>query len=106
MPTIRFRLRDGSVRSVDAEEGDSLMRIAVDNDISDIEGECGGEISCATCHVYLPAEVLDQLPPVSRDESELLEVMDSYRGNSRLGCQVRTSPVLDDVEVVVAPPED
>lgn len=106
MPTITFRLRDGDLRTIDAAEGETLMRTAVDNDISDIEGECGGEISCATCHVYVPAQTLDRLPAASRDEIELLEVMDSYRDNSRLGCQVQISAVLEHVEVEVAPAED
>lgn len=106
MTTIRFRLPGGDIRTIDAKDGESLMRIAVDNDIEEIEGECGGAVSCATCHVYLPDDVFDKVTPSSRDENDLLEVMDTYRRNSRLGCQVRACELLEGAEIEVPPAEN
>ncbi|MGX1701958.1 2Fe-2S iron-sulfur cluster-binding protein [Microbacterium sp. NPDC055357] len=104
MTTIRYVLRDGSVRTVDASDGESLMRVAVFNGISDIVGECGGELSCATCHVYVPSDVQELLPPPSADEADLLEsTMGDYRSCSRLGCQIIVSDGLADAEIVIAP---
>ena len=50
-------------RSVEARDGESLMTVAVHAGIDEIEGECGGEMSCATCHVWVGKEMfLDKLP--------------------------------------------
>ena len=47
MPKLIFVQPDGSEKSINAENGLSLMEIARDNDLG-IEGTCGGSISCCT----------------------------------------------------------
>lgn len=103
MTRISFRMLDGSVRTVDGVDGESLMRTAVGNDVSDLVGECGGELSCATCHVYVDEKFADRLAPPSQEESDLLEVMDTCRPNSRLGCQIDVSSRIEGMEVLIAP---
>ena len=57
-----------------------------------MEGTCGGQMSCCTCHVYLEPtlfEVVNQLHPITDDELDMLDL--AYQPNetsSRLGCQV------------------
>ncbi|MFW0786394.1 2Fe-2S iron-sulfur cluster-binding protein [Gordonia sp. CPCC 206044] len=98
--------RDGIPRRVDWEEGQSLMEALRDNDFP-ILASCGGTASCATCHVYLPEQVVDRLGERSDDELELLEDADAYDPNrSRLACQVGRSGELNELNVVLAPEED
>ena len=104
MTKITFSQLDGTSKSVDAEEGVNLMRVGVDSAVPGIEGECGGEMSCATCHVYVGEKWQGLLPAQSEDEMALLEFTESFReGESRLACQIRVAPELDGLDVTVAP---
>lgn len=100
MPTIHFRLSTGEVR-VDAADGESVMRAAVGSDIPGIVGECGGELSCATCHLVVAPEWYNRLHPMSGDEEDLLEAVDDRTPCSRLSCQIILNPDLDGLEVTV-----
>jgi ferredoxin len=58
-----------------------------------VEGTCGGQMSCCTCHMYLSPrlmKVLDDLQlGVSESELDMLDLAYDYRPDrSRLGCQV------------------
>lgn len=102
MTSVQFRVRTGEVRKVDAADGESVMRAALADDIPGIVGECGGELSCATCHVHVEAEWFDRLEPVSGDEEDMLETVDNRTEHSRLCCQIRITPELDGLAVEVA----
>ena len=56
MVKITYIDPQGTARSVDAEEGSTVMENAVRNGIPGIEAECGGACACATCHVYVAEE--------------------------------------------------
>jgi ferredoxin, 2Fe-2S len=72
------------------------MSAAIQSNVPGIEGECGGCLDCATCHVYVAPEFVDSLPQPSELETELLcGVAAERRTNSRLGCQILGSAVLD-----------
>ncbi len=92
--TITFRLADGSERRVEVAEGTSVMRAAVQHDVPGIEGECGGEMSCGTCHVYVADELASVTRAASNDELDLLESFDNRTDRSRLGCQVKITGVV------------
>jgi 2Fe-2S ferredoxin len=68
-----------------------------------IRAECGGACSCATCHVYVDEAHLDQLPPPSGDEEDLLYSTLDRRDNSRLSCQILLNESLDGLRVTIAP---
>jgi 2Fe-2S ferredoxin len=87
MVRVRYLTPEG-VREVEAEAGENLMSIGVRESISGIVGECGGEMSCGTCHVQISREWCEKFPPPSADEVDLLEMSDHYSEGSRLGCQV------------------
>ncbi|MGJ3562223.1 2Fe-2S iron-sulfur cluster-binding protein [Streptomyces sp. INA 01156] len=55
-----------------ANVGDSVMETAVRNGVPGIVAECGGSLSCATCHVYVDQDALDSLPPMEEMEDEML----------------------------------
>jgi 2Fe-2S ferredoxin len=106
MPTIVYCHDDGSADEVEVVPGTSVMRGAVLNGIEGIVGECGGQLICATCHVYVREEFLDELPPISDDEEEMLEETAAPRDEerSRLGCQLKMGPRLE--RIVVDVPEE
>ncbi len=41
MPTIRFVLPDGQVKTVQAQDGETILRVAIDNAVP-MEYACGG----------------------------------------------------------------
>lgn len=58
---------------VDAKEGKTVLDIAIENNI-DIEGACGGELACSTCHVVTSQELFDKLPPKLEEEEDMLDL--------------------------------
>jgi 2Fe-2S ferredoxin len=91
-------LRDGSRVTRDVPEGTSLMQAAVAHGVPGIVGECGGSLSCATCHVVVDADWSDRAgPPVSFEE-DMLDVTEAERTpTSRLSCQIVMRPDLDGI---------
>lgn len=76
------------------------MRGAIDHNIRGIDAECGGCLSCATCHVYVEAKFVPLLAPPSADESDLLTgVAAERRSESRLSCQIEMTEALDGLVV-------
>ncbi|WP_166875413.1 2Fe-2S iron-sulfur cluster-binding protein [Salinibacterium sp. ZJ450] len=96
MGKIVYVLPDGE-QVIEAREGESLMQIAVQAGVSAIEGECGGEMSCATCHVWIEDDWAAKLRRPSQDELDLLEADDHYTDESRLGCQIKYSSAIDGI---------
>lgn len=79
----------GQERIVNASRGPSVMDVAVRAGIPGIVGECGGNASCATCHVYLPDSRVEEFPVMSEEEDEMLdESFAERRDTSRLACQL------------------
>ena len=90
MPTVHFTDAEGAVRDVQGNPGDSVMETAVRNGVPGIVAECGGSLSCATCHVFVREDCLSQLPPMEDMEDEMLYGTAVDReDNSRLSCQLR-----------------
>ena len=92
----------GESTEVEAALGENVMRIALENSIYEISGECGGVLACATCHVYVDAAFADHIPPPVEDELEMLDFAETERREtSRLSCQIIMSPELDGLTVTV-----
>jgi ferredoxin, 2Fe-2S len=65
------------------------MQAATRAGLGAIAADCGGGLTCATCHVYVGADWLSKLPPLSADELSMLEMTAASRlSNSRLSCQL------------------
>lgn len=58
---------------VNAEIGKSLLDVANDNNI-ELEGACGGELACATCHLIFSKEIYDTLPEKEPEEDDMLDL--------------------------------
>lgn len=102
MPTVHVTTRAGEQRIVEATSGRSLMENLRDGSIDEILALCGGNCSCATCHVHVAEHWLDRLPPMSADEDDLLDSSDNRQPNSRLSCQIPVTDALDGIAVTVA----
>ena len=61
---VTYIRSNGQVRAVSVPVGSSVMHAAVSNGVPEILGDCGGELSCATCHVYVEDDVIGQLAPM------------------------------------------
>ncbi len=101
MPRIKFVEHDGTVHEVDVDSGSSLMKAAIDNLVPGIDADCGGECSCATCHVVLPDDWFERLGSPANREEEMLDMNPERRSTSRLSCQIRISEELEGIEVLL-----
>lgn len=103
MPTVQFTDAEGTTRSIEGSVGDSVMETAVRNGVPGIVAECGGSLSCATCHVFVREDDFQALPPMEDMEEEMLygTAVDREE-NSRLSCQVR---LCEGQELHVTTPE-
>lgn len=102
MPTVHYVLQDGTTRSVELDDGASVMRGAILNNVPGIDAECGGSLSCATCHVYVDEKFLGLLEPASADEEEMLGFVAAERQpGSRLSCQIPMTAKLEGLTVRV-----
>lgn len=100
--TVHLVEADGRRHSLQVPPGQTLMRAAVDHAVDAIAGDCGGSLSCATCHVYVDAAWAARLPPPAADELALLEMTAAPRTTaSRLSCQITLTPDLDGLQVTL-----
>lgn len=104
MIRVTFILHDERVIEAIGTPGDSLMELATRNDVPGIGGDCGGGVSCGTCHAYLNADFADRLPPPAANEMDMLDNVLDLTVDSRLTCQVRLGPELDGIAVRVPEP--
>lgn len=88
MPSIHFELPDGIIQDVAVTAGESVMRAALNACLPGIVAECGGMLTCATCHVHVLGDWFDKFAPPDLAETDLLEIVDDPRPNSRLSCQL------------------
>lgn len=99
MAKIHFVDHKGETRTVEIENGATVMEAAIRNSIPGIEAECGGACACATCHVYVDEEWKDVVGPPSAMEEDMLDFASDVRPTSRLSCQIRVRPELDGLVV-------
>jgi 2Fe-2S ferredoxin len=95
MPKITFIEHSGTEHQVDAQVGQSVMQVATTNMVPGIIADCGGNCSCATCHVYVDETWRAHMPEASKDEKEMIDCALHVQENSRLSCQIHVTPELD-----------
>ena len=105
MANITWKMEDGSEITVDVNDGLNLMEAATANNVPHIEGECGGCLSCATCHVFVDPDWFTKTGEIDEIEDTMLEMTDvERRDNSRLSCQITASPELEGLILYVPEP--
>jgi 2Fe-2S ferredoxin len=85
----------GEARTVEGEDGSTVMEVAIRNAIPEISAECGGGCACATCHVYVDEAWTAKTGKASDQEEDMLDFAYKVQPNSRLCCQIKVTPELD-----------
>ena len=103
MSKITYKDYQGNSKTIDVENGLTVMEGAIQNDIPGIDADCGGSMACATCHVYVEEKWLDKIPKVEDAEVDMIDMALEPKKNSRLSCQLIVSNELDGL--IVRTPE-
>jgi ferredoxin, 2Fe-2S len=103
MPKVTFVAFTGAAHTVEVPVGTTLMRAATDNRVPGIDGDCGGNCACATCHIYVDPNWSDRVGARSATEEDMLNIVAEPRGNSRLACQIIVTDALNGL--IVSLPE-
>ena len=99
MPRVKFIEFNGKEHDIDANNGESVMVAATSNLVPGIDADCGGECSCATCHVLISAEWQEKLETRSDAEESMLDLNPDRTDESRLSCQIIMNDNLDGIVV-------
>jgi 2Fe-2S ferredoxin len=95
MPKITFIEHDGTVHTVEAELGSTVMETAQRNNVTSIVAECGGSCTCATCLVHVDEAWSAVVGPPSEEEEDMLDFAFEVKPTSRLSCQIKVTEKLD-----------
>ncbi len=102
---VTWKLADGREIKAEVKDGLNMMEAAVANNVPRVIGECGGSLSCATCHVYVDEAWADKVGQPDRFEDGMLDVADAERKpTSRLSCQIKAGSALDGLVLHVPEP--
>lgn len=100
MITIHFIAANGHSTAVKGKIGKSLMETAVAGGIAGIAADCGGLLTCATCHVMVHAPFAAELSPPDGEELAMLAFTAVTAAPvSRLSCQIMLTDALDGLTV-------
>ena len=103
MPKITYKDSSGASKTIDVENGLTVMEGAIQNEIPGIDADCGGSMACATCHVYVEEKWFNKLPKAEDAEVDMIDMAFDPKKNSRLSCQIIVSDELEGL--VVTTPE-
>ena len=103
MISVTFILPDGSEKTFEAHEGETLLNLAHRNNV-DLEGACEGSLACSTCHVIIDPkwyDILNENDEISDEENDMLDLAFGLTETSRLGCQIKLKKKYDGLRVIV-----
>ena len=93
MIKINFLDNNNNLKEIEANEDSSLLEVSKKNNIN-LEGSCGGEMLCSTCHIYILSNHIDKLKKQNDEEKEILALTKNLKKNSRLACQIKITNKL------------
>ena len=99
MPKITFIDNQENSRTIEVENGLSVMEGAIQNDVPGIDADCGGSMACATCHVYVEEKWLNKIPEAEEAEIDMIDMAFEPKKNSRLSCQITVTDELNGLTV-------
>uniref|UniRef100_A0A452HGL2 2Fe-2S ferredoxin-type domain-containing protein n=1 Tax=Gopherus agassizii TaxID=38772 RepID=A0A452HGL2_9SAUR len=100
--TVHFINRDGERLTATAKEGESLLEVVVNQNLSiDGFGACEGTLACSTCHLIFEEDVFQKLDAITDEELDMLDLAYGLTDTSRLGCQVCVKKAMDGLTVQV-----
>ena len=95
MPKITYKDFQGNSKTIEVENGLTVMEGAIQNNIPGIDADCGGSMACATCHVYVEEKWLNKIQKAEEAEEDMIDMAFEPKKNSRLSCQIIVSDELD-----------
>ena len=95
MTKITYKDNTGASKTIEVENGLSIMEGAIQHDIPGIDADCGGSMACATCHVYVEEKWFNKLPKMEDAEVDMIDMAYEPKKNSRLSCQLIVSDELE-----------
>ena len=99
MPKIKYIEQNGNSKTIEVDNGLTVMEGAVQNNIPGIDADCGGGMACATCHVYVEENWFNKLTKAEDAEVDMIDMAHEPKKNSRLSCQIIVSDELEGLEV-------
>lgn len=102
MASFNVTTREGRSQTLEGVDGWRLMELLRDYKMG-VEGICGGQADCASCHVYVDPAWADRLPAPREEEEDKLDELPSLAETSRLSCQIIWGEELDGLSITVAP---
>ena len=93
MVKINFLDKNDNLKEIEASIGSNLLEVSKKNNIN-LEGSCGGEMSCSTCHVHILSNHISKLKKQTNEEKEILALTTNLKKNSRLACQIKITNKL------------
>ncbi len=99
MPKITYIDFKGNEKTIDVDNGLSVMEGAIQNNIPGIDADCGGGMACATCHVYVKEEWFNKIDKPEDGEVDMIDMAFEPKKNSRLSCQIIVKYELDGLVV-------
>ena len=103
MAKITYKDFQGNSKTINVNNGLTVMEGAIQNEIPGIDADCGGSMACATCHIYIKDEWFDKIPKAEDAEVDMIDMAYEPKKNSRLSCQIIVSDELDGL--IVTTPE-
>ncbi len=100
MAKVTYIDSHGNSKSIEVDNGLTVMEGAIQNNITGIDADCGGSMACATCHVYVEEKWLDKLVKPEDGEIDMIDMAFEPKKNSRLSCQIIVSDELDGLTVI------
>ena len=99
MPKVTYNDFQGNSKTIEVDNGLSVMEGAIQKDVPGIDADCGGSMACATCHVYVEEKWLNKLPKAEDAEVDMIDMAYEPKKNSRLSCQLIVSDELDGLTI-------
>ncbi|MFT5520379.1 MAG: 2Fe-2S ferredoxin [Enterobacterales bacterium] len=99
MPKINYIDTKNKVTTLNVPNGLTVMHGAVVNMVEGILAECGGALTCATCHCYVDEKWIGVTGIAEGKEKLMLNNVKDTRRNSRLSCQLKVTDELEGIIV-------
>ena len=95
----KFEEKEKQPVSVEAQEGDTLLEVALKNNI-ELHHNCGGVCACSTCHIYLEKGE-EYVEEITDKEEDFVDRARNPKLTSRLSCQCLLHDAEGEIEVTV-----
>ena len=94
--------KKGNYVNIKARKGSNLLKVVQKHNAKLLEGACGGNMICSTCHIHILSNHLKKINKKTIEESEILSLANNLKKNSRLACQIEVTKKLEGLIFCIA----